>query len=252
MLKIRRFLEYKKCICCGNEFLIYEMTKINKQEYICNSCNNYNDYYTKNWTYKGKKKDISFSFEFETSSATKCLTELAKYNFIKCDDCTIGGYEWKSPIFYSKKAFHNICKKIGKFAKFVGDDCGTHLHISTPYKTLINRYRNEIFKPILNLMKQDREKTIKFWGRYFGDYCESEIFTGDRYNAFNTLSSVETIEFRLLKFVNSEQYIRASDFCIEITKLINNSINKRQLNTEEAEKIGKAIAEKYMEVISNV
>ena len=82
MLKIKRFLEYKKCSSCNKEFLAYEVQKINKKDYICRDCRRGDSYYKKNNTYKGKESKISFSFEFETSSRANALYELKKYNFI--------------------------------------------------------------------------------------------------------------------------------------------------------------------------
>ena len=74
----------------------------------------------------------------------------------------------------------------------------------------------------------------------------------NRYNSFNTRSSVQTLEFRLLKFKTANQYIRACDFCIDITQYINHFICKSGFNKEQAEKIGKNIAKKYKEVIKDV
>ena len=74
----------------------------------------------------------------------------------------------------------------------------------------------------------------------------------NRYNSFNTVSSVNTLEFRLLKFINAEQYIRACDFCIDTTRYINNFIGKEDFDTEKAKEIGNNIAKKYKEVIKNV
>lgn len=251
MLKIKRFLTYRKCSSCGLEFLAYEVEKINQKDYICRNCMSGYGYCTRNENIKGKQKPISFSFEFETSSRTKSLFELRKYNFIGCSDCSIEGLEWKSPIFYSRKSFHYICKKIDKFARYVGNSCGTHLHVSTPYKNKMMEYEKELFKPILNEMTNDRQKTIKFWGRDFNSYCTNEI-RNSRYNAFNTRSSVETLEFRLLKFKNAEQYIRAADFCIDTTRYINNFIGDENFNAEKAKEIGNIVAEKYKEVIRDV
>ena len=251
MLKIRRFLEYNQCSCCGREMLSYNLQKFNKKDYICNECRSCKGYSTRNDNIKGKKTQISFSFEFETSSKTKSLYELAKYKFIGCSDCTIEGLEWKSPIFFNKKSFHAICRKIDKFAKYVGHSCGTHLHVSTSYKRKMDVFRNELFSPILNEMINNQETTIKFWGRYFTSYCRAEI-RDCRYNSFNTQSSVETLEFRLLKFINAEQYIRACDFCIDITKYINNFIGREDFNSDKAKILGEKILQKYKEVINNV
>lgn len=96
MLKIRNFLKYRKCVSCGKEFLAYSAIKINKDEFICSECSRGNSYCTKNFLFTGKERDISFSFEFETSSNSKSLFELRKYNFIGCSDGSITGLEWKS------------------------------------------------------------------------------------------------------------------------------------------------------------
>lgn len=252
MLKIRNFLKYRKCVSCGKEFLAYSAIKINKDEFICSECSRGNSYYTKNFLFTGKERDISFSFEFETSSNSKSLFELRKYNFIGCSDGSITGLEWKSPFFYSKKTFHCVCKKINKFARFVGQSCGTHLHVSTDYKLKMDRYKRELFKPIIRVMLENEEKTRKFWGRFFGHYCHSDIRDFDRYNAFNTISSVDTLEFRLLKFINADQYIRACDFCIDTTRFLNNNMKDEEFNEEKAKKLGEMIADKYREVIKDV
>lgn len=251
MLKIRRFLEYGKCSFCGKEELSFHLEKFNKKEYICSECRKCKSYTLKNNNIKGKPSSISFSFEFETSSRNKSLYELVKYKFIGCADRTIEGFEWKSPIFFSKKSFHTICRKIDKFSRFVGDSCGTHLHVSTSYKNLMEEYKHELFGPILDVMIFNTEKTKLFWGRYFNNYCMSDI-SNSRYNAFNTKSSVETLEFRLLKFKNAEQYIKASDFCIDTTKFINSLIGREGFKREDARLVGLTIAEKYKEVIKNV
>ncbi len=249
MLKIKRFLEYKKCTYCGKEFLAFYVSKVNKIDFICQDCKHIYGYAYKNNTYKGKQSKISFSFEFETSSRTTKLYELLKYNFVACVDASISGFEWKSPIFYSKKSFHNVCRKINDLSRYVGNSCGTHLHVGTPYKDLICKYEHEFFTPILKEMKENKQETIKFWGRYFNSYCDSAIYCS-RYNTFNTRSSVETLEFRLLKFINAEQYIRACDFCIDTTKYINTFIGQSGFNKEQAEKMGEIIAKKYKEVIN--
>ena len=251
MLKIKRFLEYRVCSLCHKEFLAYQVSKFSKDSYICQSCRFGQSYFIKNSNTKGKQKEMSYSFEFETSNRSNSLYELAKLNFIGCSDGSIGGLEWKSPIFYSKKSFHSICKKLDKYARFVGPSCGTHLHVGTQYKDLFREYERELFKPIIKVMLENEDKTVKFWGRNFNGYCHAEI-SNTRYNSFNTRSSVDTLEFRLLKFINAEQYIRACDFCIEMTRFLNHSVIDGGLNSEKAKNIGETVANKYKEVIQNV
>ncbi len=123
MLKIKRFLQYKKCSYCDEEYISYALEKVNKTDYICSKCRMTNGYTMRNNTFQGKKTQISFSFEFETSSRSKELYELLKYKFIGCFDGSIEGLEWKSPIFYNRKSFHTICRKINKFSKYVGNSC---------------------------------------------------------------------------------------------------------------------------------
>lgn len=248
MLKIRKFLKYRKCIKCGKEYISFQVEEFNhKKDCICFNCENVRGYSTRNNETKGKKTEMSFSFEFETSSKTKELYELYKYGFIACYDGTIGGAEWKSAIFNNRKTFHYVCRQIDKFKKYVGTNCGTHLHVGTEYKDKIRDYENELFKPILKVMRDDLETTRKFWGREFGYYCR-QFIEETRYNSFNTRSSVDTLEFRLLKFRNAEQYIKACDFCIWVTRYINYHIKKDNFNTAKAIKVGEFIKERYKEV----
>ena len=71
MLKIKRFLKYKRCISCGQEFLDFETRKINRTDYICADCLRASEYSTRNFKFEGKEKSISFSFEYETSIKAK-------------------------------------------------------------------------------------------------------------------------------------------------------------------------------------
>ena len=251
MLKIKNFLKYAKCLNCNKEFLLFNTYKVNSKEYVCHDCSTQKSYYAKNEAKKGKDTQMTFSFEFETGERNNELFELLKYGFIGCFDGSISGTEWKSPIYSNRKTFHAICRKLDKFAKYINNGCGTHLHVGTEYKHIMEDYEVELFSPILEYMRNNKEKTRKFWGRYFNHYC-SGYFEEDRYNTFNTRSSVETLEFRLLKFKNSKQYIRASDFCIDTTKYINYHIAKGNFDTNKAKKIGKIILKKYMEVTENV
>ncbi len=248
MLKIKRFLKYEKCVKCNNEFLSFEIDRINDKECICRRCSEEQEYTTKNSNEKGKPTQMSFSFEFETNKRDNELLELRKYDFIGCYDCSIGGMEFKSPIYNNRKSFHAICKKLDKFKNYVGRSCGTHLHVGTKYKQKVMRFEHEIFGPILEEIRNDEKTTKKFWGRYFNHYCQSQIGCS-RYNTFNTRSSVETLEFRLLKFKNSKQYIKAADFCIDTTRYINYHIRKEDFDSVQALKLGQTILKKYKEVI---
>lgn len=252
MLKIRRFLKYEKCIKCKKEFLSLDVYRVNDKECICHECSQEKSYCTKNIIQIGKQTQMSFSFEFETDYYCNELYELSKYGFIGCKDGSIDGSEWKSAIFYNKKSFHAICRKLDKFRIYVGENCGTHLHVGTPYKNKIFKYEHEIFEPILTELRNNRQKTERFWGRYFNEYCLETIHHGNRRNSFNTMSSVETLEFRLLKFVNSNQYIRAADFCIDTTRYINYHIQREDFDYIDAKKLGQTILNKYKEVTQNV
>lgn len=247
MLKIKRFLKYNKCIKCNKEFLSFEMDRINDKECICRRCGSEQGYSTRNSNEKGKPTQMSFSFEFETNKRENELLELRKYDFIGCHDCSIRGSEWKSPIFNNRKSFHAVCRKLDKFKKYVGTSCGTHLHVGTKYKHKIRIFEREIFNPILQEMVRNEKITKKFWGRYFNSYCKASI-TDSRYNAFNTRSSVETLEFRLLKFKNAKQYIKAADFCIDTTRYINYHVRKENFDSAQAQKLGQIILKKYKEV----
>ena len=58
MLKIRSFLEYKKCLACGQEMLVYRLRKVNKNESICDSCRTGKSYSLRNNETETNKEEI--------------------------------------------------------------------------------------------------------------------------------------------------------------------------------------------------
>ena len=88
MLKIKRFLEYRKCFSCGQEFLSYDVEKINKAYSIVSRMDNVKNLIgcmisaiENNWDSPvtiNKKKKNSFKNEMERGYTSEEYNELEK------------------------------------------------------------------------------------------------------------------------------------------------------------------------------
>jgi len=131
---MRKVVECRKC---GSEEYKSDALHVPRYGYLCRYCqHNPDDYAAKNAQERGKptKKVFSCSFEFETSyGCYDCpeQMELLRLGFIPTEDGSIGGIEWKSPIYRNQRPFVAALSLIGRLGleTIVGPDCGTHLHV---------------------------------------------------------------------------------------------------------------------------
>lgn len=228
MLQIKGFPPKEnmvRCAVCKNtvsrKFTVY----VEKLGRVCNGCAfDYQSYSKPNEVVKGRKaKQPSFSFEFETSRHSPELLILYRYGFFPSEDGSIGGAEWKSPIYRNMRPFRRVCFEVlDRFRDFVRGDCGTHVHVACPVKSSIWRADWEyLFGPLVDYLYSHRWLTTEFFGRFFNDFCRPEVYGESRYEAFSRCSRYETLEFRLPVFRSAEQYYRVVRFCRDVTKRIN-------------------------------
>lgn len=230
MLLIKGYKEktHKCCICGESKLNIHY---VNLVGYVCEECTDKEeDYSTRNMKVldvkRPNKDGITFSFEFETSQNHPNCLILGKYGFIPTHDGSISGHEWKSPIFPTLTGVPQMLKNFDKLnlARYTNGDCGTHIHVGTledSMKRKIRDQKNVLFNPLVSVIQNDMNRTKKFWGREPNSYCRTSI-TEDRYSMFNTNtgSGKPTLEFRLPKFVNAEQFYRLIKFSTETTRMI--------------------------------
>lgn len=230
MLLIKGYEEKThKCVICGESKL--NIHYVNLVGYVCEDCTNKEqDYSTRNMKVievkRPMKDDITFSFEFETSQNHPNCLILGKYGFIPTHDGSINGHEWKSPIFPALTGVPQMLKTFDKLelARYTNNECGTHIHVGTLDDDIKRKVRNQktvLFNPLVSVIQNDLSRTKKFWGREPNSYARTSI-TDDRYSMFNTNtgSGKPTLEFRLPKFINAEQFYRCIKFSTEATRVI--------------------------------
>lgn len=250
MLIIRGFNDkVYKCKVCGNKIFegedYIEVPKFGK---ICSNCQGSLDYGYENDKWIGSSKSkFTFSIEFETSDNTPELHELRRLGYVPTYDGSIGGYEWKSPIYQGMYGIKLHLKVLNKFSEYVGRECGTHLHVGTlspNEKRFIEHNFEELFYPLMKRLIENEFETKNFWGRYFNSYADDKLDPDDRYCWVNIHTSQPTIEFRLLKFKNENQYYNGIKFARDLVRLIIDNKEKRN-----AEEIGEMILKTYIKYI---
>lgn len=194
-------------------------------------------YSTKNNSTHGTEKVNPFTYgvELETSYSTeKARAEILQDGYIPTSDCTVD-VEYKSPIYQGMNALTKHAVTFGRLIDAgelkIGDECGTHTHIG--HKTMINpttmeyirRFYNSLFVPLSDEMKRNPEATERLFGRGFTYYAapvNMESAATAHVNFINTQHGY-TLEFRLVKFINADQYMNCVRCCKAITEAVVNN-----------------------------
>lgn len=176
---------------------------------------------------KGNRKANGFTFsaELETSASTaKARGELLDFGFLPTSDCTVD-VEYKSPIYEGLNAISKQTASIEKLMQnhelVIGNECGTHFHVghvdhvNPETMQYIRRFYHSIFVPLSDCMTANPEATANFWGRDFTYYASPIDSRTDAMGHCNfvNLQHSYTIEYRLAKFVNAQQYMNVVKFC---------------------------------------
>jgi hypothetical protein len=207
-----------KCSVCNGEK--------DKDDIVCYNCRQRKSYSTSNTYEKGKvKKQPTFSIEFELSenpTSLKAFEHLIRLGWIPTNDTTVA-VELKSPIFHSLVPFVRLEHHVKALQKYVGTEAGTHIHIGI--SRVASQFLSVHFICIMNTLEyymkeeQNRLKLRKYWGRTFVDYASPLkavvqrpwIRLGQRY---------ETLEWRLPRYQNWNQFVSVLKFVRDATTLI--------------------------------
>ena len=113
----------------------------------------------------------------------------------------------------------------------IGDECGTHTHVG--HKTMINaetmqyirRFYNSLFVPLSDMMMNNPEATEALFGRGFTYYASPINMSSEATAHVNFINTQHTysLEFRLVKFVSYEQYVKVVHFCKDVTEAVVNN-----------------------------
>ena len=219
------------CLHCGATDMVENMYKVKSPSknyfYVCNHCQGYEaSYHAENgdMAHKPAKHGLTLSVEFETSIRNDDSNLLYQYGFLPSSDGSIGGTEWKSPIYTNISGLAQMFKTIeGKVT--VGSDCGTHTNVGTfngDQMQYIVRFYHSLFMPLCEYMASHTSDTVKLFGRDFTYYASTinSNSTPTRHENFINVQHNTHLEFRLAKFRNAEQYMRLIKMCMEMTKAV--------------------------------
>ena len=145
--------------------------------------------------------------------------ELLRYFWQKHPDGTVEA-EWKSPIYNNIHELDRVSPLLNKCGYLVGEEAGTHVHVSFDHKRQLHNDDGNCFAEVLERMEDRPEETKLIWGRNFNRWCKKQAEYGDsddRYVAFNLVSHHDTLEFRLPRFLNARQYKNVVQMCRKMT-----------------------------------
>jgi hypothetical protein len=231
-----------KCAKCNTNYEIYEgwqKLEVNAGAIgLCKQCIITKDYSTKNSTIKkgdNKKSNEYFTFSYELEGRILNDGYLVLCNelngFIPTLDCSVD-IELKSPIYKSLNGLKKTLWTASNCIDLTNYKCGQHIHIGHSTKinsytmNYIRRFYHSLFVPLCERMQENENEYITFFGRPFNNYANSiNMNTLLEKMLFINVQKDNTIEFRLCKFNNVNQYYYLSEFGKDIIQtIINNFI----------------------------
>ncbi|MBO7731828.1 MAG: hypothetical protein J6S67_04730 [Methanobrevibacter sp.] len=139
------------------------------------------------------------------------------------------------------KWLHNMTNEAFKLLN--NDNCGGHIHVNSNhcgYNTITKTIYKEVLRRIENMGRDDR---IKYFGsdfRYYADDCVGN----DHYSTINLEPSTGcTIEFRLARVRNADQYIQCCKWWRATVQVVNKHYHKVVNGIWTAEHLGKKAAQ---------
>lgn len=209
-----RACKCKKCNTIINKGeQAYKIVTPSTYYFLCSHCHsNIHAYSTKNDQINNKacKHGITLGIEHEQSGAID-YRALMIMGWIPTSDCTVD-VEYKSPIFQSLRGLKLTLETLEKAGATSGDDrSGTHCHIGTfDYRELAIIQANacQLFDRLQSHLLNDQQGTAEFFGRFFSGYCNLTSTYNGHSCWLNVYTGKPTIELRLGKFQNAQQYYR--------------------------------------------
>ena len=223
MIGIRGFNVHKCRICQRERACSFYIRGIG---YICDfHLDNPLSYYTKNDQLRGKEagKDSrtwGIELEFKEIPRGRNLRTIRKIlfarllvrGFIPTEDSTIDDWEFKSPIYRSRRSFVRSLKPIYNdyedyFDRYLQS---SHIHVgATPEEIEEIERAKEYLK--------DVRVYNSLWGRFPNDYCTQD-YPDSRYFFINTATNGQGVEFRLPKITRYRQLLLVTLFISRFLK----------------------------------
>mgnify|MGYP003290598615 CR=1 FL=1 len=198
---------------------------------------------------------FSISIELESMGYSSHARAYLDYNkFIPTYDSTVD-IEYKSPIYFSEIPLAKIVGGIEymdkndsyKF-KVNHHKCGIHTHYGFvdnhfDFRTLENHYK-ELFKPLCDVVNSlNNTEREAIFGRSFESYNDRcDFYYPDRHINWINIQHKNTLEIRMPRFVNADDYMRFVKCFKKIFKALNTHYISKAHNTRNAEKAGRKMA----------
>lgn len=203
-----------------------------RSAYLCEHCTQVlNSYYDKNTQTYGtpKANGKTYSIELESELDTlQARVELFHKKFLPTRDCTVQ-IEYKSPIYQGLNSLIKHCESIENlnnkgYIDTLNENCGCHIHYGTfddDEKDTLRDVWAGLFGATQDMLALNMAKTSEFFGRYFDDDYACYIENAhSRYNWFSCATSAPTIELRIAKFINADQYARVIRYGAKIADIL--------------------------------
>lgn len=201
------------------------------------------------------KDGVTIGFELESVGRdAKVYHRLLNYGFLPTQDGTVD-IEYISPVYASYKS---LSKVIGYVEAVNNDpnfnfnvtskDCGLHTHYGFNGERLDNiLYKNyeSVFRPLNDyICNMSSDKQVAIFGRSVGGWavsCEWDYPDAHK-NMFN-IEHLRTIEFRLFRFSNADNYLYYTKVMRAVFAHLFNNLEVLDDNGIEAKEVGRYMLE---------
>lgn len=247
----------KRCKFCGQviegwqELVKADGGCLGKVIYAHKDCCKMHDYNYEHLEHHHKPRPLGFRWgaEFETNTHTTDAQRLQLYTWYKLictSDCTVSE-EYKSAINYNLNGVKDMLDGINKIIDISnGDNIGTHANVSLEKwddRQCFYNHREfitEVFGRVARYLNNvNRAQITEVFGRDFGEY---RCYTDYNFAHGAWLQIKRTcLEFRLAKYVNTNQYFYLLSMLKQWCLILDKSIEKYNVITFDriAEKTAK-------------
>lgn len=204
----------------------------------------------------GNADNISISIELESMGrSTHARAYLVKNKFMATSDSTVD-IEYKSPIYTSECALSKIVGGVEYMDKnddydfsVNNDNCGIHTHYGFidnhfDFRTLYGHYR-QLFEPLNEIVTNelgsiDRENIFGRSFEYYNRICS--FCCPDSHENWINIQHKNTLEIRMPRFNNANDYMRFVKCFKKIFKALNTHYISKEHTATNAKKAGRKMA----------
>lgn len=245
-IKVKRLYEIPKeklCCKCGRIVKENQYEKIG-EKFLCKNCASIKCYSTKNDKVMNKptKSGKTYGFEFE------CVCDKNNRNFVTAQNWGLiptsdgslpyGGVEFKTPTYNGLRGIRKVFNTMNSKVDFSDYRCGQHINIgdknwlNSENMQIIRENRTAIFNKLRIYMFNHPKQTEKVVGRTFGNYRNNDMSMV--HGSWINLEHNNRIEFRMSKFVNTEQYFGLTMMWTEMIDAVIKNVLKKSGSERDA------------------